>query len=46
LEKPKRKYTLGEFAVDGRTIKMDLKYGVGMWTGLNWLMIDSSGGHV
>jgi hypothetical protein len=42
IGKPKRKNQLGDLDVDA--MKMDLKWGVKVWTGLNWLKIDFSGG--
>jgi hypothetical protein len=46
--KPERKRPLGRPDVDGRIILRWIfrKLGVGVWTGLGWLRIETVGGHL
>ena len=46
--KPEGKNHLGESSVDGRKVLRWIfrKLDVGLWTGLNWLSIRTSGGHL
>ena len=48
MGKPGGKRPLGDPGVDGRTILRCIfrKWDVGVWTGLNWLRIGLSGGHL
>jgi hypothetical protein len=46
--KPKGKRPLGRQGIDGRIILRQIfrKGDVGIWTGLNWLRIETGGGHL